>query len=557
MTATCDGIRIVNVYVPNGRALDADHYQYKLGVARPAGRPPRRASPKPGDDVILAGDFNIAPADADVYDPAKFVGTTHTSEPERERLSTLLDWGLNDVFRQQHPDAGKSYSWWDYRAGDFHQGRGMRIDLVLASSLGGVARVEWIIIDRNARKGKLPSDHAPVVVDLADVTTRADFVGSAVPGIGTTAPRFDGRRVSGRRCRGWPGRREQAVGRQHAEAGHGGQRLGRRRRGRGDGQAARCRSTAPRAAARPPWPSGPATPTARRAPGRPAGRSPSCAARTAPARAAGVDVEPGDQGARPPGVAAAPPGPGDDEAVRWPWSGRRAGAAPPRPAAAFVRGRAVGDEPGLDAGDDDRRPLPALGGVERQQLDAGEVGVVERVGRRHPPPERRPVARRAARGGTPARPRPRRGRRRRPGRRRRRRPRVRRACRGPTPGGGPADGKRGRPSARPDRAACRPRGRRRSGTPAAASVSPSRVSWWLVRASTATPPARTTPGSSERTNAATSDASWASSSAGDHAHDGTVRARRHGGAGGVGRPAARGRRRRRSAACSDGWSGGG
>ena len=166
MTATCDGIRIVNVYVPNGRALDADHYQYKLAwLDRLTTHLDRVA--EPGVDVILAGDFNIAPADADVYDPAKFVGTTHTSEPERERLSRLLDWGLEDVFRQRYPEAVKTYSWWDYRAGDFHQGRGMRIDLVLASR-SVRRRVEWIVIDRNARKGQLPSDHAPIVVDLAE-----------------------------------------------------------------------------------------------------------------------------------------------------------------------------------------------------------------------------------------------------------------------------------------------------------------------------------------------------------------------------------------------------
>ena len=164
MTAVCRGIKIVNVYVPNGRALDADHYQYKLAwLDRLAAHVASVATP--GDDVIVAGDFNIAPADADVYDPARFVGTTHTSPPERDRLGALIDWGLTDVFRQQHPSASKVFSWWDYRAGDFHQGRGMRVDLVLASA-SVAARTEWMIVDRNARKGQLPSDHAPVVVDI-------------------------------------------------------------------------------------------------------------------------------------------------------------------------------------------------------------------------------------------------------------------------------------------------------------------------------------------------------------------------------------------------------
>ena len=114
MTATCDGIKIINVYVPNGRALDADHYQYKLGwLDRLAAH--LDAVAQPDEPVILTGDFNIAPADADVYDPAKYIGTTHTSEPERSRLSTLLEWGLTDVFRAQHADAQQVFSWWDYR----------------------------------------------------------------------------------------------------------------------------------------------------------------------------------------------------------------------------------------------------------------------------------------------------------------------------------------------------------------------------------------------------------------------------------------------------------
>ena len=166
MTAEVDGITIVNVYVPNGRALDADHYQYKLRWLDRLGKHVDAVAPD-GAPLIVAGDFNIAPADVDVYDPAVFEGATHVSPPERERLGALLDRGLTDVFRHHYPEATRAFSWWDYRRGDFHEGRGMRIDLVLASS--PVAdRVEWIIIDRNARKGQQPSDHAPVIVDLAD-----------------------------------------------------------------------------------------------------------------------------------------------------------------------------------------------------------------------------------------------------------------------------------------------------------------------------------------------------------------------------------------------------
>jgi exodeoxyribonuclease III len=165
ITATCGGVRVTSVYVPNGRSLDHEHYQYKLDwLARL--RAHVDATSSPGDDVVVAGDYNIAPADADVYDPAKYVDATHVSQPERDRLNELEAWGMVDLFRLQYPDASRVFSWWDYRAGDFHQGRGMRIDLVMGTK--SVAdRVRWAIVDRNARKGTQPSDHAPVVVDLA------------------------------------------------------------------------------------------------------------------------------------------------------------------------------------------------------------------------------------------------------------------------------------------------------------------------------------------------------------------------------------------------------
>jgi exodeoxyribonuclease-3 len=163
ISATCGGVRINSVYVPNGRELGHDHYHYKLAWLERLARH-LVATCDPAGGAIVAGDFNIAPEDRDVYDPSKFVGTTHTSEPERAALQAIEAWGLTDVFRQRYPD-GSVFSWWDYRAGDFHQGRGMRIDLVLATA--SVARaVEWVVIDRNARKGSSPSDHAPVVVDL-------------------------------------------------------------------------------------------------------------------------------------------------------------------------------------------------------------------------------------------------------------------------------------------------------------------------------------------------------------------------------------------------------
>ena len=163
VTALCGGVRVSSVYVPNGRSLTDDHYQYKLRWMAQL-RHHVAATSAPDDAVIVAGDFNIAPTDIDVYDPAKFVGATHTSPDERQLLSELCDWGMVDLFRQHHADP-KLYSWWDYRAGDFHQGRGLRIDLVLGTR--SVAdRCSWAVIDRNARKGQLPSDHAPVIVEL-------------------------------------------------------------------------------------------------------------------------------------------------------------------------------------------------------------------------------------------------------------------------------------------------------------------------------------------------------------------------------------------------------
>ena len=165
ITARCGDLVVVNVYVPNGRALDADHYQYKLRwLGRLAAHVEHVAGPD--DNVVIAGDFNIAPADIDVYDPSAFVGQTHVSPPEREALTALMGDRFVDVFRQRHGDVSSVFSWWDYRRGDFHEGRGMRIDLVLATQ-ALAARVGWVVIDRNARKGTQPSDHAPVVVDFA------------------------------------------------------------------------------------------------------------------------------------------------------------------------------------------------------------------------------------------------------------------------------------------------------------------------------------------------------------------------------------------------------
>lgn len=163
VSATCSGVRVSSVYVPNGRSLADPHYEYKLRWLD-ALRDDIAATSTPDDNVVIGGDFNIAPEDRDVYDPRKFRNATHTSPAERAALAEMLEWGLVDSFRARYDDE-KLYSWWDYRAGDFHQGRGLRIDLLLVSR-PLAAGIRYALIDRFARKGKQPSDHAPVLVDL-------------------------------------------------------------------------------------------------------------------------------------------------------------------------------------------------------------------------------------------------------------------------------------------------------------------------------------------------------------------------------------------------------
>lgn len=162
VAATCGGIRVHSVYVPNGRAPDSDHYRYKLAWLA-ALREVVAAGP---EETVVLGDMNIAPTDADVFDPGAYAGHTHVTPPEREALGALLALGLRDVVRDRWPDA-RIFTYWDYRAGMFHKDLGMRIDLALASP-PVAARVAAAWIDRQARKGTGPSDHAPVMVDLDD-----------------------------------------------------------------------------------------------------------------------------------------------------------------------------------------------------------------------------------------------------------------------------------------------------------------------------------------------------------------------------------------------------
>jgi len=181
VAATCGGIRVVSVYVPNGREPDSDHYRYKLAWLAALER--LVADAGPARSVVL-GDVNIAPADADVFDPDAYVGQTHVTAPERAALADLQSLGLHDVVRDRWPDE-RVFSYWDYRAGMFHQDLGMRIDLVLAGD-EVATRVKAAWVDRKARKGKGPSDHAPVIVDL-DEAPDGD-IGPVVPPPSAPAP---------------------------------------------------------------------------------------------------------------------------------------------------------------------------------------------------------------------------------------------------------------------------------------------------------------------------------------------------------------------------------
>jgi exodeoxyribonuclease III len=173
VSATCGGIRVVSVYVPNGRVPESEHYKYKLAWLASL-RELVAAGP---EATVVCGDMNIAPTDDDVFDPGAYVGQTHVTPRERAALAELRELGLRDVVRDRWPGE-RVFTYWDYRAGMFHQDLGMRIDLILAS--GTVAdRVQAAWVDRQARKGRGPSDHAPVIVDL-DEAPDGD-IGPVVP----------------------------------------------------------------------------------------------------------------------------------------------------------------------------------------------------------------------------------------------------------------------------------------------------------------------------------------------------------------------------------------
>jgi len=165
LSAVVGGVRVVCLYAPNGRVVGSPFFEGKLRWFERLRRWLDETR-SPDEPLVLAGDYNVTPSDEDVWDPVKAHGGTHVSEEERAALASLREWGLVDGYRAVNPDARAHFSWWDYRAGMFHRNEGMRIDLLYATD-AVAKRIVWSEIDREARKGPpIPSDHAPVVIDL-------------------------------------------------------------------------------------------------------------------------------------------------------------------------------------------------------------------------------------------------------------------------------------------------------------------------------------------------------------------------------------------------------
>jgi exodeoxyribonuclease-3 len=164
LEATVDGTRIASVYVPNGRAIGTETFDQKLRFFEAMAD--RAASlRRAGTPAIITGDLNVTRADIDVYDPEAFIGDTHVTDDERSRFEKILTEGdLVDAYRELHPDE-VGYTWWDYRAGNFHKKLGLRIDYVLMSK-ELASGLSMCGIDRNYRKGTKPSDHAPLIAEF-------------------------------------------------------------------------------------------------------------------------------------------------------------------------------------------------------------------------------------------------------------------------------------------------------------------------------------------------------------------------------------------------------
>jgi exodeoxyribonuclease III len=188
--AMCGGIRVVGIYAPNGRTVDSPFYRAKLAWFDRHARWLAEAA-DPAEPLVVGGDFNVAPEDIDVWDPQACHGGTHVSPAEREAFGRLCHWGLIDAYRHRHPEAGR-YTWWDYRAGNFYKNIGMRIDHLLVTR-SVAERVVDAEIDREARKGKpVPSDHAPLLIDVDEPGRPFDAGWKAAEG------RIAARRATGR-----------------------------------------------------------------------------------------------------------------------------------------------------------------------------------------------------------------------------------------------------------------------------------------------------------------------------------------------------------------------
>ncbi|MEM7093950.1 MAG: exodeoxyribonuclease III [Actinomycetota bacterium] len=165
--ATCGGVRLASLYIPNGREVDHDHYHYKLEWLGRL-RAHLDANHDPATPLALLGDFNIAPEDNDVWDRKAFEGKTHVTEAERTALDQVKAWGLTDTFRHLYPEADGLFTYYDYTAGRFHKRQGIRIDLILATD-SLLSAVQGALVDRNGRKahdGNKPSDHVPLYADF-------------------------------------------------------------------------------------------------------------------------------------------------------------------------------------------------------------------------------------------------------------------------------------------------------------------------------------------------------------------------------------------------------
>ena len=163
LSLVAHGIRFVSLYAPNGRVVGSPFFTGKLAWYERLAR--WLAAREDQVDIVVGGDFNVAPADADVWDARAAHGGTHVSPPERTAFRRLVDGGLVDAYRSRHAEAGR-FTWWDYRAGNFHKNFGMRIDHLLVSP-SIATRIVFAEIDREARKGKpVPSDHAPLLIDF-------------------------------------------------------------------------------------------------------------------------------------------------------------------------------------------------------------------------------------------------------------------------------------------------------------------------------------------------------------------------------------------------------